>query len=198
MSPRPDVSEERTEQILDAASEVFAEKGFHDARMDDIASEAELSKGALYLYFKSKDAIITALLDRLFQREMRDVRALQTAEGSARERLERLTDAVANDVQNWLRIIPVAYEFLGLIFRNKTVQKAFRQYMRTYLALITPIIQQGIDNGEFRPSNAGDIAIAVGAIYEGTILLWVYDSTAVDVERHIRTGINLLLEGLKP
>ncbi len=67
MSPREDVSEERKEQILDAATEVFAQKGFDKARMDDIVEETGLSKGALYWYFKSKDDIIFAIMDRIFQ-----------------------------------------------------------------------------------------------------------------------------------
>ncbi len=62
MSPRPDVSEERRTQILEAAMAVFARQGFDKARMDDIAQQARLSKGALYLYYKSKDAIISAIL----------------------------------------------------------------------------------------------------------------------------------------
>ena len=45
MSPRPDVSEERRNQILEAAMAVFARQGFEQARMDDIAQEVGLSKG---------------------------------------------------------------------------------------------------------------------------------------------------------
>lgn len=67
--PRPDVSEERRSQILDAAVAVFARLGFHQARMDDIVQEAGLSKGALYWYFKSKDEIVMAILSSLFERE---------------------------------------------------------------------------------------------------------------------------------
>ena len=62
MSPRRDVSEERKEQILDAAAEVFSRKGFDKARMDDIVEKTGLSKGALYWYFKSKDEIFEALV----------------------------------------------------------------------------------------------------------------------------------------
>lgn len=58
MAPRPDVSEERKTQILTAATKMFTEHGFAEARMDDIAVESGLSKGALYWYFESKDAII--------------------------------------------------------------------------------------------------------------------------------------------
>jgi len=196
MPPKPDVSEIRSNQILDAATEVFAQKGFSKARMDDIAAESRLSKGALYLYFKSKDAIILALLDRMFRREMSALEVLQDEDVPARERLERLMEHITSDVQNWLRIVPVAYEFLGLIFRNKTVQNAFRQYLRMYLDLVIPILQQGMERGEFRTLDAKSVALAMGAIYEGTILLWVYDPESVNVEDHIRSGIRLLLNGL--
>ena len=54
MSPRPDVSKERKQQILDAAEDVFTRKGLDNARMDDIAKRTGLSKGSLYWYFKSK------------------------------------------------------------------------------------------------------------------------------------------------
>lgn len=196
MSPKPDVSEERTEQILEAASQVFAEKGFASARMDDIAARVGLSKGTLYLYFKSKDALITALLDRLFQREMRDLSALQHASGSVHERLQRFVDAILRDLQTWMRLLPVAYEFLGLIFRNKTVRNAFRQYLRTYTSLVRPLIEEGIANGEFRPVDPQQAAIALGALVEGSILLWVYDPESVQLEEQIRKGLEIFLKGI--
>ncbi len=197
MSPRPDVSEKRIAQILNAAAAVFAQKGFHQARMEDIADRAEVSKGTLYLYFKSKDDLIIHLLDRLFQRELRDLTELQHAPGTASERLWQFSEAVIANLNSWLSLVPIAYEFLGVIFRRKLVQQTFRQYFRSYLELILPIIQQGIDRGEFRLQNAEEIAIAAGAIFEGTILLWVYDSESVDVENHIRSGMRILLEGIK-
>ena len=51
----------RENQILDAAEEVFAQKGFDNATIDDIAEKAELSKGTIYLYFKSKEVLYTGL-----------------------------------------------------------------------------------------------------------------------------------------
>jgi hypothetical protein len=93
--------------------------------------------------------------------------------------------------------MPVAYEFLALAFRNRTVQKALKQYFRHYMDVLMPIIQRGIDSGEFRQVDAQEVAIAAGAIFEGTILLWVYDSGLVDVEHHIRSSIKLLFEGIQ-
>lgn len=197
MSPRPDVSEERRNQILDSATRVFARLGFHDARMDDIVAESGLSKGSLYWYFESKDDLIIAILDRLFEREMSDLRDLQLNPGPASERIRQFTELTLADFEKWLGLLPVAYEFLGLIFRRAIVKQAFRRYLRSFLDLLIPIIQEGIDNGEFRPVDAEQAAITVSAIFEGTILLWVYDPERVDVGRHIRQGIELMLMGLK-
>ena len=197
MSPKPNVSEERKDQIAEAATTVFTKKGFDKARMDDIADEANLSKGTLYLYFKSKDAIITHLLERLFEREFSDLLLLEDAPLLASEKLTLFVDKFIGDIHNWARIIPIMYEFLGRLFRQSVVQKAFKKYMRFYLDLITPIIQQGIDEGDFKADNAEDVAITIGAIFEGTILLWVYDSESIDLEKHLNSGMKLLLDGLK-
>ena len=57
----------RKEQILDHAFEVFAEKGYANSSIDDIVRHSGISKGGIYLYFKSKEEIFYALADRCFQ-----------------------------------------------------------------------------------------------------------------------------------
>jgi hypothetical protein len=128
---------------------------------------------------------------------MRDLSALQQDSGPASVRLQRFSEAIVSDLSTWLRLLPVAYEFLGLIFRNKTVQKAFRRYLRTYVSLTVPIIRDGIESGEFRAADPTETALTLGALFEGTLLLWVYDPEAVEVEKQILSGVHLLLEGLK-
>ena len=70
MSPRPDVSEIRKTQILEAAANVFLTRGIVHTRMDDIVAESGLSKGTLYWYFKSKDDIIIGLVQQLIDSEL--------------------------------------------------------------------------------------------------------------------------------
>ena len=197
MSPRPNVTQERKFQILNAAEGVFTKKGLDVARMDDIAEETGLSKGTLYLYFKSKDDLIIAILDRIFEGVFKQMDARKDNLLSATEAISQFTEEAIRDYKKMLRLMPVAYEFLALAFRNKTVQKALKQYFRHYMDMLVPIIQRGIDSGEFRQVDAREVAIAAAAIYEGTVLLWVYDSTLVDLEHHIRSSIKLLLEGVQ-
>jgi len=197
MSPKPDVSEERKDQIMNAAEEVFSQKGFSDARMDDIAEETGLSKGTLYLYYKSKNDLITAILDRIFQREFSAFEEMDLASISASDAIWLFTETIAKDIKMFMRLMPLAYEFLALAFRNKFVQTALKKYLNRYIDILTPIIQKGIDTGEFRSEDAKEIAIAMGAVLEGTLLLWVYDNSMVVPEKHIRSGMKLLLEGVK-
>jgi AcrR family transcriptional regulator len=198
MSPRPDVSEERKNQILDAATQVFMQKGFDKARMDDIVEETGLSKGTLYWYFKSKYDIIISILDRIFLGAFERLKSQQKNNYlSAGDAIWQFSEEVIQDFKKMLSLMPVAYEFLALAFRNKVVQKALKQYMDHYMEVLVPIIQRGIDSGEFRPVDATEAAIAAGAIFEGTILLWVYDKDLVDPERHIRSGIKIWLAGVK-
>lgn len=197
MSPRPNVSDERKAQIISAAEDVFTQKGFNEARMDDIADETGLSKGTLYLYFKSKDDLIIAILDRMFQREMKQMEGLDQAGLSAADAIWEMTEAVTNNILGFVRLVPIVYQFLALAFRNKYVQKALKKYINQYIDMITPIIEQGIKSGEFRKVNAREVAIAMSAIIEGTLLLWVYDRDLVEPEKHIRSGVKLLLEGVQ-
>ncbi len=197
MSPRPNVTDERKTQILNAAEEVFTKKGFDNARMDDIAEKTGLSKGTLYIYFKSKDDLILSILDRMFQLEFRQLDALQLDEGEAAEAISKLTDLLTKDILGLLRLVPIVYSFLALAFRNRYVQRALKDYVNRYINLLIPVIERGIHSGEFRQVDPREVAIAAGAIMEGTLLLWVYDHDLIDPARHIRSGMKLLLEGVQ-
>jgi AcrR family transcriptional regulator len=197
MSPRPNVTDERTSQIINAAEDVFTKKGFDEARMDDIAEQTGLSKGTLYNYFKSKDDLIIAILDRIFQREFKVFESIDLTNMSATDAIWSFAETTSKDVKMMMRLLPITYEFMGLAFRNKLVQKAFKTYFNRFMDILVPIIQHGIDSGEFRPADAKEVALAMGAIMEGTLLLWVYDKSLVDPEVHIRSGMKLLLEGVK-
>jgi len=197
--PRQDISSERKEQILDTAAAVFARRGFHQARMDDIVQESGLSKGAIYWYFKSKDEIILALMQRFFDRELSGLQALLTAEGAVRDRLLQFTQAVVQDVAQIaeLGLMPLFLDFYGLSSRNAEV-RAFLQatYTRSYRDALIPLIRQGIDRGEFRPVDPIETVITLTALYEGLIVLWTIDPQTVRLEAQFTAAMELLLAGL--
>ena len=79
----------RLDAILGAAEKVFARDGYQQARMDDIAATAELSKGTLYYYFKSKDAIFVRLLERESDKVFEEIRRRIPETSSFHEALDQ-------------------------------------------------------------------------------------------------------------
>ena len=197
MSPKQDVSYERKSQILDAAMETFTEKGFHKTRMSDIAESSGLSKGSLYWYFDSKDAIILKLIDRVFEFEIKDLTALLTDNRSAEERLYIYTERGGQDIIKMLKWMPLIYDFLALAFRQETIKKTIQRYYKKNPDLLVTLIQQGIDAGELRPGSALEAGYAIGSIIEGTVMLWIYDPEQINIQDHIKSSTSLLLKGLK-
>ena len=197
MSPRPDVSEERKKQILDAASNVFARSGFDEARMDDIAEESGLSKGSLYWYFKNKDAIIQTIMENMLNREISKVREMASEDISAKDKLDKFIQMMVKDLNLMKPLMPILYEFLAIGFRKKRVRNSINEYLNSYIKETIPIVQQGIDNGEFRNVDAEEAALALGTVFEGSILIWSYDPKKRNLEKILRSTVNLLFEGLE-
>jgi AcrR family transcriptional regulator len=196
MSPRPDVSELRKNQILQAAINVFTRLGFHDARMDDIVAESGLSKGALYWHYKSKEELIIAILDRIFGVEFQRMEALKDSSLPAAVCLKNFLEIYIDDMQSMLKFTPIIYDFYALAFRNKTARVVMQRYLKTFMSIVEPIIQRGVADGEFRPVDARQMAISIGAQIEGILLLWAYAPEFMTLEDQLRSGIDLLLNAL--
>ncbi|MEO6890233.1 MAG: TetR/AcrR family transcriptional regulator [Ktedonobacteraceae bacterium] len=199
MSPRPNVSEERKNQILEAALAVFARLGFHESRMDDIASQAGLSKAALYLYYKSKDAIIAALLKYFFTQEFKRVQGFieSNREETVSEQLLLLTRQLAEALGWMTQVMPIAFEFYAIAGRNKEVRQFLKEYFQDYRALLARLIQRGIEYGEFREVSAEATAIMLAALFEGLALLFFVDPEAIRWADEAETSVQLLLSGLQ-
>lgn len=199
MSPRPDVSEERKSQILEAAITVFARLGFQQTRMDDIASQAGLSKGALYLYYKSKDAVIAALLKYFFTQEFKRLQSFADSEReeSVAEQLLQLTRQFSSAMQWMEQLMPIAFEFYALAGRDKEVRKFLREYFKDYRTALARLIERGIEYGEFRAIDAEATAITLVALYEGMALLYFVDPQALPWSEQTETAVYSLLQGIQ-
>src|SRR4051812_12881552 len=143
--------EERPRQILDAALEVFGERGLALARLEDIAKQAGVSKGTIYLYFPNKE--------ELFREMVRDivVGQIEAAERAVRESTMSATETLIEFMRGyWSRVRGPQF---GPLFRlvNAEIHK-FPDLAAFYAeevgarnqTLIAGLLQRGIDNGEFR------------------------------------------------
>ena len=197
MSQKADVKEERKAQILDAAMRVYARSGFDRARVDDIAEEAGLAKGTLYLYFNSKDDIMLSILDRMVGRELQDLGKLLADERSAKDKLVKYVEYSIDEVENIIPTLPVLFEFWGAMSHQDVVREKLASHYHSLVDMLVPIIQQGIDEHDFYRVDARSAAIALEAVMEGTIFLWASNPEMVDLRSQLKNSLQLMLKGLE-
>ena len=197
MAPKPDVSEQRTAQIIEAATTVFAEKGFDGATMADIADQAGINKATIYLYFDSKDALIQSIAAQIFAQELVDLQAAAASPGAATERLNAFYEVLIAEEDEMLPLMPIIYEFYALGLRRADVRVVIAGFIRQSVALLEAIIQDGVDGGEFSvATDPVNSAQALDALLNGTFLHWVYAPEEVNLNAQLRYGVQLIFRGL--
>jgi AcrR family transcriptional regulator len=193
----------RPQEILEAALSVFAERGFAAARMDDIAQRARVSKGTIYLYFESKEAVFRALIQETLAKRVSDLAmVVRDHRGPVapllRELLLRLGHFISTSDLVVLPKMVIAeagnFPDLARIYREEVVERG--------LVLFGGLLQSGMERGEFRQvpvQHAVRLCIApllLAAMWRTTFAqldLEPYDYAGL-IDAHVTT----LLRGLQP
>lgn len=199
--PRQRRKEARPAELMAAALELFVEKGFVGTRLDDVAARAGVSKGTLYLYFDSKEALFKAVIQEGIVPILKEGAGLvDSFEGSSADLLRALIG------EWWQRIgnthlagvpklmISESGNFPELaIYYHDTVIVRGRDLMRRTL-------QRGIAAGEFR---VVDVETAIDVIFAPVLMMviWRYSlgaccGTAHDPQVYLNTHLDLALRGL--
>ncbi len=187
----------RKEQIIRAAISAFARTGLKDTSMDDIVHESGMSKGAIYWYFKSKDDLISELLNTFF--DPKEISRLEQmlAAGTARERVNKFVRYTIEEMNKMQRFRPVIQELFVIAFRDQKIRKMTRKDFQSGVTLLQTIIEDGIKKKEFRRVDPYQVTVAIYGIIEGAALFWSLDLMEVDFEKQLRGGINLILDAIK-
>jgi AcrR family transcriptional regulator len=190
--------ETRKQEILAAATAVFAQKGFAGASMDDIVQASGISKGGLYWHFKSKDDLIAAILSQFFNQEMAALDALLQTEGTAPQKLQQLGQQIIADVSQMSELLTISLEFYALAARSESVRLELQRYFQQYGNTLATLIQAGIDERAFDPAvSAQQAALNLVAQFEGLVLLRAVQGGNFDLEQQVTTAIALFTKGLK-
>jgi len=187
----------RRDQILSAAHAVFASRGFKDSTVGDIADAAGIAKGTLYLYFKSKDEIYWAALNR----GLDELHALTRA---ALEQAAHPRDKLHAFIETKVRFFDEDREFFSIYFaefgnvspHHVPAQKPFlRRYMEQ-VELLDRTLQEAASAGMVRASVLEGLGFSVLALTASVIARrlrgWSQGSLAEDVN----TAVDLLWKGL--
>jgi len=171
-------------RILTAAREVFFEKGFADANLDEIARRANVAKGSVYTHVSSKAELYFAVLTQgsgKFESRLRD--AAHTG-GTALQKLASVAQFYTNHWSTYPSHFKIFWAFdnqdvIGQL--PDAVTKHVGELWQRSLGLIEAVIEEGIKSGEFVPCDARAIAYAFWRVANaGVQILLVERSTVVD------------------
>ncbi len=194
--PRPDVSHERIPEILDAAAQIFSVHGIDGASMEQIADVCGISKATIYHYFKSKEALILALVRRLFNADQAEFEKIVAADAPALERLRMYSVELVKLLERNTVLMPVLAEIRARAARMSAVQSVIDDYFTKYTEAFADIIQQGKARGEVRNAvDSHEAALAYVALVEGSLLIAF--STGQALAPVMSVSVSVLLDGLR-
>lgn len=191
-----DAAPDKREAILGAATKVFAKNGYFNSKVADIAGEAGIADGTVYLYFKSKDEILHSIFDR----------AMENFIAKGRKELAKL----ATPIERLRRIAEMHLERLGadrdlaIVFQvelrgsTKHMQEFSAAGFAEYLDIIRETIEEGQKNGAFRSDVRPVVAakILYGSLDE-MVTNWVLSKRSYPLAPLASEVLKIFLEGIR-
>ena len=146
LTERANGQEDKRRLMLAAAVRVFARKGYHTSRVDDIAEEAGVAHGLLYHYFRSKDEVLESIFKETWADIIAAARMVEETEEPARERLAGIAKIL---LRAWRRDPDLVRVVVREIVRSPDLQKRLPQINESFTA-IERIVARGQEEGDFR------------------------------------------------
>lgn len=178
---------------MEAAIAVFSRKGYQGATMEDVATEAGLGKGTLYLYFSSKEELLREILSQGLQVLNDGLREIADGLGTCRERLEAMAFLeleLTSSNKDMFRFILEGVGGLGQDLRGIVVEAG-----EEMLAIISKVVGDGVVSGELgRVTTSVFAKMFLGSIYttSGTVLTGDLELPPKEVALEI---VRVLFEG---
>lgn len=191
------LSNTRRNQILDAATKVFAEKGFHPTTIKDVAREAGLADGTIYIYFENKPALLLGILDRLTTAALQDVDVTSLASMD-------LHEFIRTYIQHPLTVFESSnFELFKVVVSEILVNQEMRE--RYYQHILAPTINLGeqffrqwAEQHDLDPLHTKLLMHAISSMVMGLIVQRIIGDTTLEAEwEHLPAYLSdLLLHGI--
>jgi len=198
--------ENRRSAILKAARKLFFDRGFKSVTVDNIAAKAEVSKGSVYLYFKSKEEIYTQILINDNIAAFEDSKNKFSAkEAPAVELLLGFADNYINyflDDNELFRILMTFMLHANDMILTDEQNSQLIQTTHANIDVVYEILQKGVDSGEFSPAiNIRQTQNAIWGLLNGVISLFIFMGNpakrAEKIHSTVRDSLNILIKGLR-
>jgi AcrR family transcriptional regulator len=192
---------EKRAHILEAATRVFASRGYHGARVSDIAREAGIAYGLVYHYFRNKDEILDTIFAERWGRFLEVVDGIAAGPQPAAEKLRQLAALILFAYRrrsDWVKVLVFEIQRTSRFSEPEQIEAVGRLFRG-----VARIIRMGQEAGEFRSDlDANVVCLAFIGALETMITSQVMrvmrlpDQTQDDDDRTVRTVVELFLGGL--
>ena len=173
--------EARRSQILDAAVRCFARRGYYETTIEDLVAETGLSRGALYLYYPSKEALYLAISDRWNCGLEEAIKARLTPDLTQAEILRVLIEVNGEQVQAETDACRVLMEGWNLSQHIPVLAERARQRQARTVSALSQLLQAGIAAGELRADIEVEAqARILMAVLHGLMVQWHRQPGSVD------------------
>ena len=189
----------RHDDIVQAALRIFDRDGFETAKMSDIAHEAEVAKGTLYLYFDTKTALLEAVILTSILPTLEEMgKAAETTTGSARDLLAQQMFIAARRMASPEMASLLRHMISGRSQHQEIIKLYYDKVIRIGLAHVGATLERGVASGEFRAEvKDADPLILVGAHVYTTVWKILFDDLQeINVEQLVDRHLDLILKGL--
>jgi AcrR family transcriptional regulator len=183
--------------ILDAAEAVFAERGFHGARIQDIAARARTAVGTVYNHFAHKDDVLSALLEERTEELLAQLQSRDDDPRTFRGLLEARVERMLSYVERHRAFFAIASEhglFAGVTAPGARVGPRRLRHVEDFRAVFLALVEEGIGSGDLEPLDAEALSRFLG----GTMRAFVLSSLAegdTDAREHAAMTVDLFLHG---
>ncbi|MFC1508968.1 TetR/AcrR family transcriptional regulator [Candidatus Omnitrophota bacterium] len=184
--------------IIEAATKVFAKKGFHSATLDEIAQEAEFSKGTLYLYFSSKEDLLYSILKSKFEPLMEKMESVFTQKKSFREELREMIYSLAEMAfkEKELFTLLVSQQIACHKALSEDKAQKIKAEHAKYDDIIIKRIELAIQSGELKDFDSRLIHGVIHGASEDMMFSRWHRSSLKELKCAIDAFIDMLFEGI--
>ena len=188
----------RRQQIMVAAKRVFSQKSFNKATMEDIAKEAELSPGTIYLYFKNKEELFASLSLRILQ--YMSIRLEHVHNEKYKEPKQKLT-ALKEALYEVYEFDPLVLINMFHLQSSETLKNLsphllsdIKELSRQSFRSMTRVFEEGIEKGDFIDRHPVALADIVWALFSG-VVLWEESKRLIDSKKNfLRPTLEIAFE----
>ena len=184
----------RREQILEAALRLFRRYGFRKTTVDEIASEAGIGKGSVYLEFPSKEDVFFALLEEHERGILGEVQKIAEGDGDVCQRLIEV--ALVRPGRNYLEMeqLPEAFEMLTAL-RGRLADRV-RPYQDQCVRAVAGLVREGCECGRFRVADVDEAARTFYSAFDVSFVFAMHGMDEAAMESVLRSLAGLLIAGL--